>query len=107
MKIGNAIESIFYHPLRSHKINGYQFNIIIKKNDKTAEILAHYKSKKVGQVELLKDNNNWNLNKFYVDSLYNNCNILTNKLLNKINELNNEAKTDNAIIDIISYFEKD
>lgn len=95
--------------LNLSNINEFNHNVHtdIKKNEHKAEITAKIQSNKVGNIKLIKHENDWYIEQYYINYRYNQYNIISNKLLNEVTKLQNEANTTDTITSIISYFEKD
>ena len=91
--------------LKIHSSNN--FHILTHKTEQRAEILAKMNTKKIGYANLSKINDDWRVNQFYIDTKFNQLNSLQTKLLNKINELQKDASTTNALASILTYMEKD
>lgn len=84
-------------------------NTVLHKHDNSAVITASIKRKVVGSAELTKANKQWNLNRLYINEAYDQV-LITNKLMQKINELkqeDEEEKVDPALNSLLTYLEKD
>ena len=76
------------------------------KTNTHASIAAYHKAKQIGHADLTKSNDRWKLNSYSIIDEYKGT--LDIKMMSKIKELEQElTATSDAILGVLSYFEKD
>ena len=82
--------------------------VTMKKEESRASIMAHYKDKRVGSIELYKKEKDWLMSSYYVDSKYDSNGMIMNRMMSKINEIKKKEETMDKVIEgIMIHLERD
>ena len=91
--------------LKIHIPKDLSLRLSIHRYIDSAEIQAHASSKKVGQANLVLNEEKWNVSAFYVDRSYSASDMVRSRLLSAIDTFSNTA--DKSLTYITPYLEKD